>query len=67
MNMGAASMMQWPVVALLAVVFAFLFSRIVTKAGFPPLLAILMLIPVANLIFLWWFAFAEWPKFPKQT
>ncbi len=65
MNMGAM-MMQWPVVALIAVLFTFLFSRIVAKAGFPPLLAILMLIPVANLIFLWWFAFAEWPKFPLQ-
>ncbi len=65
MNMGAMAM-QWPVIVLIAVLFAFLFSRIVAKAGFPPLLAILMLIPVANIIFLWWFAFSEWPKFPQQ-
>ncbi len=62
----SAALMQWPVVVLIAVVFAYLFSRIVVKAGFPPLLAILMLIPVANIIFLWWFAFSEWPKFPQQ-
>lgn len=63
--MGAMTM-QWPLIALIAVVFAYLFSRIVAKAGFPPLLAILMLIPVANIIFLWWFAFSEWPKFPQR-
>jgi len=35
--------------------------RIVSKAGFPGALSLLMLVPVVNLILLWVFAFVEWP------
>ena len=37
------------------------FWRICTKAGYPGILALLVFIPVVNLIFLYWFAFADWP------
>jgi hypothetical protein len=37
------------------------FWRIFAKAGFPGALALLMLVPVANLIMLFILAFMEWP------
>ncbi len=35
--------------------------RICSKAGYPGWLALLFLLPVANLILLYFLAFAEWP------
>lgn len=35
--------------------------KITTKAGFPGALSLLILIPVANIVFLYVLAFAEWP------
>ena len=36
-------------------------SKILSKAGYSGWLALLMFVPGANLILLFWFAFAEWP------
>jgi hypothetical protein len=35
--------------------------KICTKAGFPGALALLMLVPIANLILPFYIAFADWP------
>jgi len=35
--------------------------KICTKAGFPGPLSLLMLVPIANIILLFYIAFAEWP------
>ena len=37
------------------------FWKIFSKAGFPAWLSILMLVPLANLLLLFFLAFAEWP------
>jgi len=37
------------------------FWKICTKAGFPGPLALLMLVPIASVILLFYIAFAEWP------
>lgn len=37
------------------------FWKICTKAGFPGPLALLMLVPIANLILPFYIAFADWP------
>ncbi|MBN2129948.1 MAG: hypothetical protein JW741_10645 [Sedimentisphaerales bacterium] len=37
------------------------FWKICTKAGFPGPLALLMLVPIANIILPFYIAFAEWP------
>ena len=37
------------------------FWKICTKAGFPGALSLLLLVPVANIIFPFYLAFAEWP------
>ncbi len=36
--------------------------KICTKAGFPGPLALLMLVPIANIILLFYLAFADWPS-----
>jgi len=36
--------------------------KICTKAGFPGPLALLMLVPIANIILPFYLAFAEWPS-----
>lgn len=40
--------------------------RICEKAGFSGLLSLLILVPIANLIFLYWLAFSEWPNQAKS-
>lgn len=43
-------------------VFAiYVWFRIFEKAGYSGWLALLMMVPIANLILLLYFAFAEWP------
>jgi hypothetical protein len=37
------------------------FWKICSKAGFPGALSLLMLIPIGNIILLFYLAFAEWP------
>lgn len=42
-------------------------SRILEKAGFEPQWAFVLLIPVVNVIMIWVFAFADWPKLQKKS
>lgn len=49
------------VILCLIIIPAIFVSRILGKAGFSPWLAILSIIPLVNLIFLWVFAFIDWP------
>lgn len=41
---------------------AWFFVRIVTKAGFSGWWALLGVVPLINILALWWFAFAAWPN-----
>lgn len=38
------------------------FWRICERAGYPGITALLILVPLVNLVFLYWLAFAEWPS-----
>jgi hypothetical protein len=49
------------VVALLGIVKLIPYWRIFKRAGFPPALSLLMLIPLVNLAVLYYFGFASWP------
>lgn len=42
-------------------------SKILRRAGWSGWLSLLFLIPLANLILLWAFAFGYWPKLPKNS
>jgi hypothetical protein len=41
------------------VVFAW--AKIFSKAGYSPVLCLLMLIPLVSLVAFFWFAFSDWP------
>jgi hypothetical protein len=47
--------------------FIFAWSKVFQKAGFSPLLCLLMLIPGVGLITFLWFAFAKWPIHKHAT
>jgi hypothetical protein len=36
--------------------------RIVKRTGHDPFVALLSLVPVVNIVFLWWLAFSHWPR-----
>lgn len=40
--------------------------RIVKRTGLPPVLSLLGFVPVANIIFVWVFAFIEWPALKQN-
>jgi hypothetical protein len=46
----------------LAILLVIPFWRICDRAGFPGFVSLLILIPLVNLLFLYWLAFAEWPS-----
>ena len=54
--------------ALIVCVFwAWIFSGMAKKAGYPQWLGFAMLVPVLNIGLLIWFAFAEWPIETRLT
>ena len=42
------------------------FWKICQKAGFPPALSLLMLVPIANVVLPFYIAFAQWPALTGQ-
>ena len=42
------------------------FWKICSKAGFPGALALLMLVPMANIVLPFYIAFAKWPALPER-
>lgn len=50
--------LPWLVLAVLAVIP---FWRICTRVGFSPWLSLLIVVPLANIIFVYVLAFSEWP------
>jgi len=43
------------------------FWRIVQRTGMNPVLSLLWFVPLVNVIWLWVFAFAEWPALKQDT
>ncbi len=50
---------------LVAIVFVVPFWKIFEKAGFPPALSLIMLVPIANLVALYFVAFSTWPSYRR--
>ena len=59
---------MWHGIVLLALVIVFLWlaSRILAKAGFSGLWCLILLVPLVNIIMVWVFAFKSWPSLQKQ-
>jgi hypothetical protein len=53
--------MGFLVYGIFAVILVIPFWKIFEKAGFPPALSLLMLVPIANLVAIYFVAFAPWP------
>ncbi|CNK23618.1 Uncharacterised protein [Yersinia frederiksenii] len=63
--MGGVSITQ--ILAIIVLFFAFIFpmSKVFGKAGFHPAMCLLLLIPVVNVIALYYLAYAKWPSINK--
>lgn len=59
--MGPFNTWHWTMMLLWLVVLIVPAWRIVAKAGYPGALALLVVVPVVNIIALWVFAFSKWP------
>ncbi len=57
--------MHWLIVA--AVFLVIPAWRIVKRVGMNPALSLLLLVPLANVICLWIFAFSEWPALKQDA
>lgn len=60
--MGAFSIWHWIVLLIYIAIIVVPFWRIVSKAGYSGAWSLVAIIPLINLIFLWVFAFANWPN-----
>lgn len=65
-GLGYGSVMGPIGMIVFAILLVFPFWRICSKAGYSGALSLFMLIPIANLIFLYWLALADWPGVKKD-
>jgi hypothetical protein len=61
MMTGSMSIFHWLVLLILAAIYLIPTARILQRAGFSGWWVIIGLIPLANVIGLWVFAFIDWP------
>ena len=54
-------------VLVIAALLVLPFWRICTKAGFPGIVALLVLVPLVNVMFIYWLAFVDWPGQQPET
>jgi hypothetical protein len=67
MNLGLAELVLIFVVICGAIALVILpYWHIFRKAGFAPALSLLMLVPLVNIVMLFYLAFAEWPVLKQQ-
>jgi hypothetical protein len=60
--MGSFSIWHWLIVLIIWLTIGYPWWRIVRRAGKHPALSLLLFVPLVNVVFLWWFAFAHWPR-----
>jgi uncharacterized membrane protein YhaH (DUF805 family) len=60
--MEAMSITHWVIILVILAIYVIPVVKIVQKAGYSGWWCILLFIPVVNVVFLWIFAFARWPK-----
>ena len=58
---GSPEPMELIVLVIIGLLIIWPFCRIVRKAGFPPLLGLLIIVPLGNIALLLFLAFADWP------
>ncbi|HYL93631.1 MAG TPA: hypothetical protein VEW69_10815 [Alphaproteobacteria bacterium] len=61
LSLGATSVLSLVLAFVVLMFFAVLFGVIFRKAGRSAAWAVLMFVPLVNLLVMVWFAFSEWP------
>jgi hypothetical protein len=59
--MGSLSIWHWLIVLIIIATAIIPYWKIFPRAGWPGPLALLMLVPLVNLVLLWVLAFKRWP------
>jgi hypothetical protein len=54
-------------IVIVLVVFVFPLVKIIRKAGYSGWWILIWLVPLANIVMLWVFAFADWPNLAKRS
>jgi hypothetical protein len=65
--MGVLSIAHWIVISIIFVIYVAPVVKILQRAGFSGWWVIVGLIPVANIVGLWVFAFTEWPALAASS
>ena len=53
--------------AIIILLIVFPFWRIFKRAGLSEPISLLVLVPVANIVAIWYLAFAKWPNLKEQS
>lgn len=64
--MGSFSIWHWLVILIFILVFFVPLWKIVGKTGHPAVLSLLFLIPVANILLVWFLALSKWPALERK-
>ena len=67
MGMMGMSIWHWFIVTLYIAIFVVPIAKILSRVGLSGWWSILAVIPLANIIFLWVFAFIRWPALPEES
>jgi len=54
--------MEYVLIFLFMLFTLWLGSKIVAKAGYPKFFVLCLIIPILNIIMIWFFAFSKWPN-----
>jgi hypothetical protein len=65
--MGGLSLWHWIIVLLLWFVVLYPVGKILRKAGYSGWWVLLSLVPLANIVALWIFAFSDWPALSDRA
>jgi len=64
--MSSFSIWHWLIIFIVLAAPAWLFSKVISKAGFSGWWALLGIVPLVNIIMLYVFAFSRWPNHPER-
>jgi len=64
--MGLEGISIWQLLIIISIVLSvWIYGRILNKAGYSRWWVIVVFVPLVNIIMMWVFAFAKWPKLKR--
>jgi len=65
--MGSGGISLWQLLVIIFIALSvWIYGRILNKAGYSRWWVILVFVPLLNIIMMWVFAFAKWPKLKRM-